>query len=255
MAEYRAPAKLITAMKHLPRYTTVALAGFSCALLYSPPGGAQAKTSRKPPLKTAPTIKKAKPKARIQMRLKVSDNKRFLVYEDGAPFFYLGDTAWELFHRLNREEAAFYLETRAKQGFTVIQAVALAEHGFDQPNAYGHLPLKNNDPAQPVEEYFQHVDWMVDKAASLGLRIGMLPTWGDKWNKKWGAGPELFTPQNAAVFGEWLGRRYRDKPIIWILGGDRPIENETHRAIIRAMAQGLKKGDGGRHLMSFHPQG
>jgi uncharacterized protein DUF4038 len=35
-------------------------------------------------------------------RLKVSDNKRFLVQEDGKPFFYLGDTAWELFHRLTR---------------------------------------------------------------------------------------------------------------------------------------------------------
>ena len=38
-------------------------------------------------------------------RLRVSDNRRYLVYEDGRPFFYLGDTAWELFHRLDREEA------------------------------------------------------------------------------------------------------------------------------------------------------
>ena len=37
--------------------------------------------------------------------LKVSENRRFLVGVDGSPFFYLGDTAWELFHRLNREEA------------------------------------------------------------------------------------------------------------------------------------------------------
>ena len=59
--------------------------------------------------------------------LRVSDNKRFLVEADGKPFFYLGDTAWELFHRLNREEADRYLENRAKKGFTVIQAVALAE--------------------------------------------------------------------------------------------------------------------------------
>ena len=53
-------------------------------------------------------------------RLKVSDNHRFLVTEDGAPFFYLGDTGWELFHRLNREEADRYLENRAKKGFNVI---------------------------------------------------------------------------------------------------------------------------------------
>src|SRR4030042_4970635 len=55
--------------------------------------------------------------------LKVSENKRFIVHQDGTPFFYLGDTAWELFHRLGREEAEKYLEIRRKQGFTVIQAV------------------------------------------------------------------------------------------------------------------------------------
>lgn len=36
-------------------------------------------------------------------QLQVSENKHFLVTETGAPFFWLGDTARELFHRLNRE--------------------------------------------------------------------------------------------------------------------------------------------------------
>src|SRR5688572_2014358 len=75
-------------------------------------------------------------------RLKISDNHRFLVYEDGRPFFYLGDTAWELFHRLKREDADTYLKDRAMKGFTVIQAVAIAElEGHTDPNPYGHLPL------------------------------------------------------------------------------------------------------------------
>src|SRR5262249_4378326 len=124
-----------------------------------------------------------------------------------------------------------------------------------QPNPYGHVPLKDNDPARPVEAYFEHVDWVVRRAEELGLVIGMLPTWGDKWNKKWGEWPEIFTPENAAIFGEFLGKRYRDRPIIWVLGGDRPIENDRHRAIMRATAAGLKKGDGGRHLLTFHPMG
>ncbi len=75
-------------------------------------------------------------------RLKVSDNRRYLVHADGKPFFYLGDTAWELFHRLDREQATRYLEDRAKKGFTVIQAVAIAElDGHTDPNPYGHLPF------------------------------------------------------------------------------------------------------------------
>ena len=189
-------------------------------------------------------------------RLKVSDNQRFLVHEDGRPFFYLGDTAWELFHKLNREEAVRYLEDRARKQFTVIQAVVLAElDGLNEKNPYGHTPLRNNDPTQPDEEYFRHVDFIVKEANRRGLFIGMLPTWGDKWNQKWGKGPVIFNARNAEAYGEWLGRRYQDAAIIWILGGDRPVENDEQKEIIRAMARGLDKGDGGAHLMTFHPTG
>ncbi len=196
-------------------------------------------------------------------KLTLSENKRFLVQENGKPFFYLGDTAWELFHRLNREEADQYLNDRAKKGYTVIQAVALAElDGLNDPNPYGHRPLIENDPARPDvkdgpgNDYWDHVDYIVNKAEQLGLTIGFLPTWGDKWNPKWAQNSKvIFTPQNAESYGEWLGKRYKEKPLIWILGGDRPVETEEHKQIIRAMARGLRKGDGGNHLMTFHPTG
>ena len=114
--------------------------------------------------------------------LKVSDNHRFLVNGNGQPFFWLGDTAWELFHRLDREQAERYLARRAQQGFTVIQAVVLAEiDGLKTPNAYGHTPLHDNDPNRPDEDYFRHVDWIVAKANALGLYVGLLPTWGSYW--------------------------------------------------------------------------
>jgi hypothetical protein len=188
--------------------------------------------------------------------LRVATTQRHLQRADGTPFFWLGDTAWELFHLLTREEADWYLQCRASQGYTVVQAVALAEfEGLHRPNPYGHLPLADRDPAKPVEEYFAHVDWIVARANALGLMIGFLPTWGDKWNKKWGRGEEIFTPANAAGFGEWLGRRYRDADLVWILGGDRPVETDQHRAILRATAAGLARGDGGAHLMTLHPQG
>jgi len=188
--------------------------------------------------------------------LRVAADGRHLVHADGTPFFWLGDTAWELFHRLTREEAALYLEDRRRKGFTVIQAVVLAElGGLDVPNPYGHTPLVGNDPTRPNEAYFRHVDAVVDLAAARGLYVGMLPTWGDKFNKKWGTGPEIFTPANARAYGEFLGRRYRSKPIVWILGGDRSPERPEHFAVVRAMADGLRAGDGGAHLMTYHPQG
>ncbi|MBR9999296.1 MAG: glycoside hydrolase family 140 protein [Cyclobacteriaceae bacterium] len=185
----------------------------------------------------------------------VSENGRYLVNEDGKPFFYLGDTAWELFHRLNREEADLYLADRADKGFTVIQAVVLSQiGGLDEPNANGHLPLKDNDPGKPNEDYFRHVDYIVDKAASLNLVIGMLPTWGSYWSS---LDPDqvIFTVENAMNFGRFLGKRYKDKPVIWILGGDNNIHTEGERQIIESMARGLKEGDEGRHLVTFHPRG
>jgi len=189
-------------------------------------------------------------------KLYIIKDKRYIMRGDGKPFFWLGDTAWELFHRLNREEADLYLKNRAAKGFTVIQAVVLAElDGLTQPNQYGQLPLSNNDPTKPNEAYFQHIDWVVNRAAELGLVIAMVPTWGDKFNKKWGKGPEIFNTQNARVYGEFLGRRYRSKPIIWVLGGDRNPDGEQRMAIVRGMAEGLKKGDGGTKLMTYHPQG
>lgn len=190
-------------------------------------------------------------------RLMVSENKRFLVFEDGTPFFYLGDTGWELFHRLNKEETEKYLENRRSKGFTVIQAVVLAElDGLNVPNMEGNKPLIGNDPLRPNEDYFAHVDWVIKKAAEKGIFIGLLPTWGDKWNKRWGTGPEIFNPENARAWGKFLGERYRIQPnIIWIVGGDRPVENDLHRKIVAGMAEGLREGDEGAHLLTFHPTG
>src|SRR5471032_3410348 len=83
-----------------------------------------------------------KPLARIQ----VSANHRFFM-AGGKPFFWLGDTGWLLFSKMNREEAEQYLDTRAKQGFNVIQAMVV--HDIKEVNAYGDSALVNKKIDQP----------------------------------------------------------------------------------------------------------
>jgi hypothetical protein len=175
----------------------------------------------------------------------------------GETFIWIGDTAWELFHKLDREEAIEYLDDRASKGFTVIQAVVLAElDGVRSPNAYGHLPLIDQDPARPNEAYFEQVDFIVEAAAERGLVVGMLPTWGDKLpSANPGAGPLIFSPENAAAFGTFLGHRYVDQPIIWILGGDRNPDVGNAAEIWEAMAGAIKQATDGQHLMTYHPRG
>lgn len=187
--------------------------------------------------------------------IKVSENGRYLVHSDGTPFFYLGDTAWELFHRLNREEAERYLTNRAEKGFTVVQAVVIAEiSGLKKGNAYGDKPFHELDAARPNEKYFAHVDWIVDQAAAKGLYVGMLPTWG-RWVGNNDEGRELanfFTPENGRAFAKFLAERYKDKPIIWILGGDRQPTKSV--AVWDEMAAGIREVVGESQLIAYHPR-
>lgn len=187
--------------------------------------------------------------------LRISESGRHFCTADGEPFFWLADTAWELFHRLDRDGVEHYLSDRAAKQFNVIQAVGLAElDGLTDPNAYGERPLIDLDPLKPNERYWNHVDWVIDRAATFGMRVALLPTWGDKWNRARGVGPEVFTPDNAREFAFWLATRFRDRGIIWVLGGDRGIETDAHRRIILNMARAVREADPDA-LISFHPPG
>lgn len=205
--------------------------------------------------------------------IQVTANHRYLETTDGKPFFWLGDTAWELFHRLNREETIEYLDTRREQGFNVIQAVALAEFdGLRTPNAYGDLPLLNFDPtslsttpgsnpADPTQyDYWDHVDFVIKAAADRGMYIGLLPTWGDKVAHLWGDGPIIFNEENALAYGKILAERFGNMSnVIWILGGDRPAKYKgkddkqyDDRPIWRAMAAGIVEGVGHEVFITYH---
>jgi hypothetical protein len=202
--------------------------------------------------------------ARLE-RIKVSDNQRFLVTAMGDPFFWLGDTAWELFHRLTREEIDVYLRNRQEKHFTLIQAVALAEFdGLNMPNAYGEKPFNRNDINQPNEAYWLFVDEVIQKAEIHGLYCGFLPTWGDKVADMWGTGPIIFDDVKAYQYGAWLGRRYREQAnLIWVLGGDRPVlytgfnskQPQDDTKVWSAMASGIREGVGQQVLITYHPFG
>lgn len=192
-------------------------------------------------------------------RLQVSDNHRFLVTADGKPFFWLGDTAWELFHRLNREETERYLADRAAKGFNVIQAVALAElDGLALPNPQGHLPLVAGQFLSPAvvegpdNDYWDDIEWTLRLAERKGLYVGLLPMWGK------------YCPADTGTserYGRFIGERFKAHANLnWILGGDRPAPTKPEQDAWRAMAKGIAIGVSGREdydrvLMTFHTFG
>jgi hypothetical protein len=183
-------------------------------------------------------------------QLSVGPHGRHLVDQRGQPWFYLADTAWTLFKRLNRQEVEDYLQNRVAKGFTIIQAYLL--RGLRVPNLYGDLTVLDGDVTKPNEPFFRNVDDVVERANELGLVMGIVVTYGEHVRQVH-TDEQVFNPANAFTFGSYIARRYRDNAVIWLLGGDRkPFED---REVWRAMARGLKEGGAGSHLVSYHGPG
>ena len=189
--------------------------------------------------------------------MKVSANGRYLVTDDGKPFFYLGDTAWNLFYHVTYEDAARYVDNRHEKRFTVIMPCLVREGGIaNAVNEYGERPFVDDDPTKPNEGFFRHIDKVIDYIDRKGMYTALLPTWGEyvgPLNNK--PGPVLFDTNTARAYGRFLGERYGTKNMIWVIGGDRNPDGPERIAVYRAFAAGIKEGDGGRNLMTFHPGG
>ncbi|MEX1030736.1 MAG: DUF4038 domain-containing protein [Paenibacillaceae bacterium] len=204
-------------------------------------------------------------------RLQVSGNRRHLQKSTGTPFFWLADTAWELFNRCTRTEVTTYLNSVVSNGFTVVQAVMLAERwALVNANTQGDFPLVGNNPntpntttganpSNPAEyDYWDHVDYVIDTAARLGLYMAVLPTWGKYIldNTTYGQSfQNIFDNTKAYNYGKWLGTRYANRNnIVWVLGGDRIPDTEAKKTLIRQMVNGLNDG-GGTQIKTYHPFG
>ena len=178
----------------------------------------------------------------------VSANHHFLQYADGAPFFWQGDTGWLLFGKLDRAETEKYLDDRQRKGFNVIQVMLL--HTPRMKTAAGAPALIDGDPGEPdltQGSYWDHVDWVLDRAAERGIWLALVPAWGSL--VKQGS----LNAKNAEPYATFLARRYRSKPnIFWIVGGD--IAADEHADVWRLLGKTLKAEDPG-HLVTYHPIG
>ncbi|MFO1500703.1 MAG: DUF4038 domain-containing protein [Verrucomicrobiota bacterium] len=188
--------------------------------------------------------------------IKIGPTGRYFVDQKQTPFFWLADTAWPLFVQYSPAQAEAYLKNRAAKGFTVIQAVLVwsaggsgAEVKSPTTNPNGAKPWLNDDPATPNDAYFGYVDQVIELARAQGLVLAVLPTWGYYVNDA-----QVVKAGNAGIYGRWLGQRYRKASnLIWVNGGDRV--GTGYEGVWRELAHGLREGDGGAHLITYHPCG
>lgn len=180
------------------------------------------------------------------MSWKLTVQGRYLK-RDGQPFFYLGDTAWLLFHALTDEQAYVYLKNRAVRGFTVIQAVAVMQQfGLDKDKNH---PYQNDDPRVVDEQspYWDRVDRYITMARALGLYVALLPTWGIVVRKN------DLTAQDAAPYAAFMAKRFgHHENLIWVVGGD--CMGSDHGDYWNAFGAALKAACPDR-LITYHTFG
>ena len=178
-------------------------------------------------------------------QLKVSKENRYLMNADGTPFFWLGDTGWLLPEKLNRDEAAYYLEHCRQAGFNVVQVQTI--NGVPAMNFYGQYSMidgfnfKNID-RKGVYGYWDHMDYIIQKAEQNGIYIAMVCIWGGLVRSG------KMNVEEAKAYGRFLGERYKDAPnIIWVIGGD------TYAARLCPAGCGPAQGCGYPHPKPAHP--
>lgn len=245
----------------------------------------------------------AQPPWQLHGKLEVSRNGHFIQHADGTPFLWIGDTGWGMFQQLTREEVDRYLDKRQKQGFNVVQSVVfwyphgggIEEGPHNAANAYGHRPFAGGEDAPDTSEpllvkggspdlpndYWDHVDYIVDAVRKRNMYLALLPCWGRAYiTPQMGGAQQEFTESEATIYGTFLGERYRKEPhILWVLGGDAKAQFKGYdrnnnyqdwdkRAVFRAMAEGIARGVSGQvpawdqaHpawdqvFMTYHPDG
>lgn len=180
----------------------------------------------------------------------ISDNGHYFMDSGDRPFFWQGDTEWELFRYFTAAEANAFLIERKNQGFNVIQVMlngVFPEWGSAKGmKAWEGLQAwKNGNPLTPDEKYFKRVDSIVSIADQLGiiLVIGVYHARDDDARR--------ITVLNAKQWTSWLASRYLNhKNIIYSL---YPHADPASFTMIRTAVQGILENDKGNHLITMHP--
>lgn len=230
----------------------------------------------------------------VMPALKVSENKRYLEYENGEPFFWLGGTSWGMSEWLSREDIDLYLDNRMEKEFNLVQICLFWGKRMEDPvnftsnpqNAYGlkaFVELKGKpDPEYPrtfsggtpqsPNDYWDHVEYILQAAEKRDMVVALLPVWGRRYVNATHRdfSQSLFSISQMNSYGKFLGRSFKKYAnIIWVLGGDVQADaGGDYLGHYRAMAEGIIAGITGEDvkwnedsplwdhaMMTYHPDG
>ncbi|MFA6569828.1 MAG: DUF4038 domain-containing protein [Bacteroidota bacterium] len=193
-------------------------------------------------------------------KIKVSDDKRYLTYGNGEPFFYFGDTAWEITWRSTFSEVKEFIQDRKKKGFTCLQLVPMSHlmnlKGIGVINQNKDSFFLNLNQKLLNPKYFNYLDSIVAYLNDNEMIAVLAPLWAgfnELQPTPWKI--EKFTVDESLNLSKYIGARYGGYHVAWIVAGDLTYEKPEQNNFWNNFALTLREADGWQNLATMHSMG
>src|SRR6266496_92444 len=159
--------------------------------------------------------------------LRVSHDGRYLMHDDGTPFFWMGDTAWNGPLLSSAPEWDQYLKERARQKFTAVQWVATQFRAAPEGDARKQTAYTGTDHIAINPAFFQRLDEKVESMNKAGLLSVPVLLWAINGGGNPKVNPGVALPDEQAIrLARYMVARWGGNAVAWILAGDGDYRGE-----------------------------
>jgi hypothetical protein len=199
--------------------------------------------------------------------IRISEDKRYLIYEDGSPFLWIGDTGWNAIYNSTMEEWKIYVDARAAQRFTVIQVNPRGVGNRSTASAKPNVSFRPDGTNNP--EFWNDLENKIHYANEKGILI-MMAGLGTAWRDTMAVNPKnqkfetyvagrmasllvVFSPSFDQLFEDGLDKiaaelRKYSTHLVTQHPGTNHSANMTFRATTSVDFSGLQTGHHGGDL-------
>lgn len=153
--------------------------------------------------------------------VRVARDGRSLEHEDGTPFFWLADTAWNGPLLASPKEWDVYLAERKRQKFSAIQWVSTQWRASPKGDAFGDPAYYGDEEISVNPRFFQRLDAKADAAHRAGFLNVPVLLWaiGGGSNPRVNPGVSL-TEEDSIKLARYMIARWGAYHMVWFLAGD-----------------------------------
>ena len=188
----------------------------------------------------------------------MAGHPRHFQYQNGDPFYFLGDTAWALYtnnseEKHDRAAVLHYLNVRAKQGFNVIHSMLISEADWGND---GGMPFTDLSAEAINPAYWQEVDTRLKYLTDRGMIAGLVLAWTDHGRSKqsW----QYFANEEACRrYARFIVARCSAYPVFFIVAGEWGLtkDDAAARRLYEAIGAEIKKQDPHGRMVAIHTDG